>query len=189
MQFKLLVATLLVSSVAAEYANYMDCLVKKECKSDEPCVEECFQTKKVNPDQATNFYKCARETCTKEDVHPSDIHDWTEFYECLPGCYNEWVGKPNDTQVDLNAKSSDKKEVKSGSGSKGGSKGGSKENSSEGGGMRNSDTKEDSKNRGGGGGGGGGGSNDDATNNTISSKPHTPAPSVFAAFILAVLAL
>ncbi|KXN68496.1 hypothetical protein CONCODRAFT_86441 [Conidiobolus coronatus NRRL 28638] len=110
MQFKLLAAALLASSVAAEYTNYMDCLVKKECKNDEACIKECFQTDKANPDLVGTFIHCNSGRCNKEGAVTKDTTDWTKYYECLPKCYNNVIGKPSGTQVDLNAKASGSKD-------------------------------------------------------------------------------
>ncbi|KXN66631.1 hypothetical protein CONCODRAFT_11488 [Conidiobolus coronatus NRRL 28638] len=110
MQFKLLAATLLASSVAAEYTNYMDCLVKKECKTEVACVNECFQTSNAKPDQLSIFTECNSGRCIGAGRITKDTKDFTKYYECLPKCYNHCIGDPNGTSVDLNAKASAKKD-------------------------------------------------------------------------------
>ncbi|KXN68495.1 hypothetical protein CONCODRAFT_104723 [Conidiobolus coronatus NRRL 28638] len=192
MQFKLLAATLLASSVTAEYANYMDCLVKKKCEAERECVNECFQTDKAKQDQFENFNICAGGICIKESTDNNGTTDYIKFYECLPKCYNEHIGKPNDTQVDLNAKASDKKDEEKKEDSK--KDGDKKEEEKKDDDKKEGDKKEEEKKD--------GDKKDDATNNTgnntTTTKPPAPAPtnnafktipSVFAALFLAALAL
>lgn len=183
MQFKLLAATLLASSVAGDYANYMDCLVKKKCWADKVCVQECFQIEKDKPEEALEFNRCAAEICVKEGDVPNKADDYTKFYECLPKCYNEWIGRHNGTQVDLDAKASDKKEEEK---KDGGKKEEEKKEDDKESDKKDEDKKEDGNNA--------------TANNTTTTKPPAPAPaptsnafktvpSVVAFFILAALAL
>jgi hypothetical protein len=147
----------------------MDCLVKKECKNDDACVKECFQTDKAKSDLVEIFIKCNSGRCNKDGGVSGSTGDWTKYYECLPKCYNNVIGKPSGTEVDLNAKASDKKDDDKKEGDK-----------------KDDDKKED-------------GNNAAANNTTATKpSAAAPAannnafkaiPSVVAAFILAVLAL